>query len=83
MDCIALLHPTPTDPEVAVVKISNEEHKAFHDNPLKFVNDHKVFGKDVKSVKPAPCPGDEKASSWLLLCGHRLDCTSYSLCVRV
>ncbi len=83
MDCIALLHPTPTDPEIAVVKISNKEHKAFHDNWPEFVKQLKVFGIDVSTLEPAPCAGDTSANAWLMLLAHRLDCTWQSLCVRV
>ena len=93
---VAFLHPTPEEPEIAIVRLSKEEHDALHKDPLGFVNKHKIFGKDVSSVDLPAQPddmasrvasktlayhkNDEDPDTFMVVFVHQLSCTAKGAC---
>src|SRR4051794_36085076 len=91
---VSFLHPTPTDPEIVVLRLSDEEHDEFHKDPLGFVNKHKIFGKDVSRVDvprhtwetssasqtKALALKKEDSPGWLVVLVHQLSCTATGAC---
>ena len=61
MDFIALVQATPKDPEVAILRLDEEERENLHKNALAFVNDNHVFRKSVRTVEIAPSAKTEYA----------------------
>ncbi len=51
MHRIALVHSAPTDPEIAVVQISKEDHDKLITDATKFFQSNSVFSKPVKEAK--------------------------------
>lgn len=95
MHRIVLLHPTPTDSEIAILQISNQEHDDLHRDALGFVNKNKVFCKDVSSVDLQHTPGTTSApraksgakqtaaSGWIVTLNHDPSCHSSGSCLQV
>lgn len=94
MHLIALVKATPTDPEIAILRISNQEHDDLHKDPLGFVNRNRVFGKDISRVDMQPHPSEETgarrpkasakaeaASTWLVVIPHLPKCTAVASCI--
>jgi len=66
-------------PQIAILRMSNDDYLRFFQDPkgfMKFVNDQKVFSKDVIEVEPwvTLSSVDLKAHSpkWLLTVRHRV-----------
>lgn len=83
-----------TDPEIAILQLSEEEHAALHAKPKEFVNGHHVFDKEVNSMTvpphgpnaPSPAPSQATVAvaagvTWLVLVRHRPDSTAVGACV--
>lgn len=51
MHCICLVKATPTSPEIVILQLDSEEHKALHHDALQFVNEKKIFGRTVRSAE--------------------------------
>lgn len=95
MHRIALLLPTPTGSEIAILKVSNQEHDDLHKDALGFVNKNKVFCKDVASVDLQHAPETMSAaraksgtkqtanSAWIITLSHDPRCPVYASCLRV
>jgi hypothetical protein len=78
MHCIALVQPTQTSPEFAILQMDSKEHESFHKNPTAFVNDNHVFKKQVRKVDVLAHA--ETTVSYVVL-GHPPDCHVYAFCV--
>jgi hypothetical protein len=95
MHRIALLHPTPTDSEIAILQVSNQEHDDLHKDALGFVNRNKVFCKDVRSVDLQHTPGTASVaraksgakqsanSGWIVTLRHDPSCPVDGSCLQV
>jgi len=77
MHCIALAQATQESPEVAILQMDSKEHAALHENPLAFVNENKVFKKQVKSVEMAP---RAKTQTGLVIVAHLPGCYCVAYC---
>ena len=99
MNCIALaqgpvvkvttnVQRRATDPEIAVLQLSEEEHKALHAAPKDFVNHNHVFDKDVNTMMlPShvmqAATAETATVAWLVLVRHRPDSSAAGSCVPV
>ena len=96
MHLIALVKAMPTDPEIAILRISNQEHDDLHKDPLGFVNRNHVFGRDISRVDMQPHPSEkmgatqlkasaktEAAPNWLVVIPHLPKCTASATCITV
>lgn len=83
MHLLAYVHEGPLEVEIAILKISAQEHETFHKDPKEFVNKNQVFGKSVREVKvyPASHSGVESNDSWLLVIPHYPPCRCEGLCI--
>ncbi len=82
MNRIGYLHSKPSDPEIATLEISEKDHDELHKDALAWVNKHKVFPKDVSSVKVAPHLFEpKKGQTWQLVVIHELHCSAVVVCV--
>ncbi len=83
-----------TDPEIAILQLSDEEHAALHNDPKDFVNGHHIFDKDVNSMSVASHASNvrsraqlkavaeaDTSATWLVLVRHRPDSSAVGACV--
>jgi len=92
---IAFLPTKAKDPEIAVLRLSNEEHKKLHAEPITYVNLNQVFKADVIHVDlqahsrvgprateiTAKSPTIEEAESWLVVTIHYPNCMCIATCI--
>jgi hypothetical protein len=86
MQTIAFLHPTANDPEIAILRLSNQEHDDLHKGPKDWVNQNKVFPKSVNSVEMLPHASigpKGKGTGWIVAFYHYPQCAVIGSCVQV
>jgi hypothetical protein len=82
-----------TDPEIAILQLSEQEYAALHKNPKDFVNNNHVFEQPVREMVmqspapnamrvAAPAAGDSATgTTWLVLVRHRPDSSAVGAAV--
>lgn len=82
-----------TDPEIAILQLSEQEYQALHENPKDFVNSHHVFEQQVREmIMQSPAPGatsgavprgsaSNNGATWLVLVRHRPDSSAVGAAV--
>jgi len=86
MQTIAFLHPTAKDPEIAILRVTIQEHDQLHKNPLDWVNKNKVFPKPVSSVELLPHAStgpNPTGTGWIVTFTHYPHCAVIGSCVQV
>jgi hypothetical protein len=83
MQRLILIQATATNPEIAVLKASADEHKILHDpNQGKdFVNKNHVFTKDVTDLTIASHAA--AAGDWIIVAAHPPACCSKAVCLSI
>jgi hypothetical protein len=83
-----------TDPEIAILQLSEQEYAALHKNPKDFVNNNHVFEQPVREmVMQSPAPNAMRVTApaavdsaatgttWLVLVRHRPDSSAVGAAV--
>jgi hypothetical protein len=97
MKRLALVETAQDDIEIAVLKLSNEEHQKLHANALDTVNDNHVFAKKLRKMEVSTCshagsettarlkraaPAEEPAA-WACLIVHYPSCCGKATCTSL
>jgi hypothetical protein len=64
--------PPTTEPEIAILRLSNDKYAEYRKAPKEFVNKYKVYSKDVRDL-PAPVELEHKmpgGSGWIIAGDH-------------
>lgn len=72
----------PQKPEIAILRLSDAQHEVFVHDPMKFLEEHRIYPFGLRRVVPACVPpGYAKAppkdpnDDWAVVLFHMLDCT--------
>ncbi len=73
----------PQKPEIAVLKLSDEQHKVFLKDPMKFVEEHKIYPFKLRRVVrgrvppiKAAAPAADPSGEWAVVLTHMPDCSA-------
>lgn len=82
MHRLTLVQSSPEEPEVAVLRLSSEEHQQLHAQREGFLNHHQVFCKNVRGVtmQQESHPGLAHAA-WISVVVHYPHCMCVAACM--
>ena len=82
MHRLTLVQSSPEEAEVAVLRLSNEEHEQLHAQHEGFINHHQVFCKNVRSVtmQHESHPSIVHAT-WISVIVHYPHCMCVATCI--
>jgi len=85
MHRIAYLQSTLGAPEIVTLELSDQEHDDLHKDPLVWINNSKIFSKDVSSAKILSHVGPEKKgkATWYVLIPHHPACAAAVICIPI
>jgi hypothetical protein len=70
----------PQWPQIAILRLSQDEYKKFLKTPKDYVNDHQIFGKTptkkVSRCQLASVKSGQPTAQYVVIAKHEMDCVS-------